>query len=145
MLACINQSAALFCIMYMHGEASLSGFALCVKLGVSSCIGAFYMICCMFWATDDACFVPPVWFFLSNLLFYLGMDEQSASACSRTWESTAVFLCIFAGIDVAFGLVPLANLHDAALATSWPLSPLLRSISLSRVHSDLVTPLFLFS
>ena len=96
-------------------------------------------------STDDACFVPPVWFFLSNLLFYLGMDEQSASACSRTWESTAVFLCIFAGIDVAFGLVPLANLHDAALATSWPLSPLLRSISLSRVHSDLVTPLFLFS
>ena len=65
-LACINQSAALFCIMYMHGEASLSGFALCVKLGVSSCIGVFYMICCMFWATDDACFVPPVWFFLGK-------------------------------------------------------------------------------
>jgi hypothetical protein len=30
--------------------------------------------------STDACFVPPVWFFLSNLLFYLGMDEQSACA-----------------------------------------------------------------
>ena len=33
----------------MGEEASPSLDLACVKLGVS-CIGAFYMICCMFWA-----------------------------------------------------------------------------------------------
>lgn len=115
------------------GEASLCGFGLWKA-------GRFLHRCFLYdllhvLVSTDAGFVPPVWFFLSNLLFCLGMDEQSAAcaSCSRTWESRAVFLCIFAGIDVAFGLVPLANLDDAALQHLLFLSLLYAFLSLEYI------------